>query len=33
MLAFTVLLIAFKKKVISSSRSGVLGTTKASCNR
>jgi hypothetical protein len=33
MLAFTALLIAFEKKVISSSRSGVLGTTEASYNR
>jgi hypothetical protein len=33
MLAFAALLIAFEKKVASSSRSGVFGTTEASCNR
>jgi hypothetical protein len=33
MLAFAILLVAFKKKVASSSRSDVLGSTEASCNR
>jgi hypothetical protein len=33
MLAFTALLIAFEKKVASSSKSSVLGTTEASYNR